>query len=197
MYKGFCYKWFLKKKSKSFGNKRDIVCVWSLACLVIGCTLAAHGKILVHKTLDYVFQTPNLFGWGFPLQSDLEPPSNLCNLPFFLIVYFITLIVTHILLTSGDFILPISKHYYKMWVQFTSPHSLGQWIHYFPIRSHSLWPMNSLNIQWNHLAYKDTFCYSEMKWMSIDNYRGSKWKDTCTQPKVENDGRMNACYLKA
>jgi hypothetical protein len=57
--------------------------------------------------------------------------------------------------------------------------------------------MNSLNIQWNHLAYKDTFCCSEVKWMFIDKYRGYKWKDTCIQPKDENDGRMNAHNLKA
>ncbi len=37
------------------------------------------------------------------------------------------------------------------------------WIHYIPIRSHSLRLMNSLKIQWNHLAYKDTFCWSEFK----------------------------------
>ncbi len=49
-------------------------------------------------------------------------------------------------------------HYYKMWVQFTSPHSLDHWIHYFFIGPHSLQLVNSLKIQWNHLAYKDTFC---------------------------------------
>jgi hypothetical protein len=34
-----------------------------------------------------------------------------------------------------------------MWVQFTNPRSLQL--------------VNSLKIQWNHLAYKDTFCCSE------------------------------------
>jgi hypothetical protein len=58
-------------------------------------------------------------------------------------------------------------YYYKMWVQFTSPCSLGQWIHCFPSRSHSLWPMNSFNIQWNHLAYRDTFCCSLCKFWVI------------------------------
>jgi hypothetical protein len=48
-----------------------------------------------------------------------------------------------------------SYHYYK-----TNPHSLGQWIHCVPIKSHSLWPVNSLNIYGNHLAYRDTFCCS-------------------------------------
>ncbi len=35
-------------------------------------------------------------------------------------------------------------HYYKMWVQFISPCSLDQWIHYFFTSPHSLQPMNSL-----------------------------------------------------
>jgi hypothetical protein len=35
-------------------------------------------------------------------------------------------------------------HYYKMWVQFISPYSLDQWIHYFFISPCSLQPMNSL-----------------------------------------------------
>ncbi len=39
-------------------------------------------------------------------------------------------------------------HYYKMWVQFTSPHSLQS--------------VNSLKIKWNHLAYRDTFCCSDI-----------------------------------
>jgi hypothetical protein len=45
------------------------------------------------------------------------------------------------------------SHYYKMWVQFISFCSLDQWIHYFFISPHSLQLMNSLKIQWNHLAY--------------------------------------------
>ncbi len=49
------------------------------------------------------------------------------------------------------------SHYYKMWAQFTIPHSLNQWIHYFFIGPYSLQPMNSFKIQWNHLAYRDTF----------------------------------------
>jgi hypothetical protein len=51
-------------------------------------------------------------------------------------------------------------HYYKMWMQFSSPRSLDQWIHCFFTGPCSLQPMNSLKIQWNHLAYGDTFCYS-------------------------------------
>jgi hypothetical protein len=31
-----------------------------------------------------------------------------------------------------------SKHYHKTWVQFTSPHSLKQWIHCFFTSPHSL-----------------------------------------------------------
>jgi hypothetical protein len=38
-----------------------------------------------------------------------------------------------------------------MWVQFISPSSLQYSIHYFPTESDSLWPVNSLNIHWNHL----------------------------------------------
>jgi hypothetical protein len=48
-------------------------------------------------------------------------------------------------------------YYCKMWVKFTSPHSLDQWIHCVPTRSYSLWPMNSLKIQWNYLVYMETF----------------------------------------
>jgi len=53
-----------------------------------------------------------------------------------------------------------SLHYYKMWAQFTSPCSLDQWIHCFPTSPRSLQLVNSLKIQWNHLAYRDTFCCS-------------------------------------
>jgi hypothetical protein len=84
------------------------------------------------------------------------------------------------------------RHYYKMWVQFISfhsldwwihyfftgphsldwwchyffigPHSLDQWFHCFFTGPHSLQLMNSLKIQWKHLVYKDTFCYNERKW---------------------------------
>jgi hypothetical protein len=45
-------------------------------------------------------------------------------------------------------------------VQFISPRSLEQWIHYFFTSPRSLQLMNSLKIQWNHLAYMDTFCCS-------------------------------------
>jgi len=51
-------------------------------------------------------------------------------------------------------------HYYKMWVQFINICSLDQWTHYFFTSPHSIQPINSLKIQWNHLAYKDTFCCS-------------------------------------
>jgi hypothetical protein len=53
------------------------------------------------------------------------------------------------------------NHYYKMWVEFTSPCSLNQWIHYFFISPHPLQLVNSLKIQWNHLACKGTFCCNE------------------------------------
>jgi hypothetical protein len=46
-------------------------------------------------------------------------------------------------------LITISNHYYKMWVQFTSPCSLDQWIHCFFTNPRSLQPMNSLKIQWN------------------------------------------------
>jgi len=48
-----------------------------------------------------------------------------------------------------------TKHYYKMRVQFTIPCSLNQWIHYLFASP------CSFKIQWNHLAYEDTFCCSE------------------------------------
>jgi hypothetical protein len=68
-----------------------------------------------------------------------------CPNPIMDVIYFFHLMVQ------------LSKHYYKMWVQFISPHSLDQWIHYFPTKSCSLQIVNSLKIQWNHLAHKDTF----------------------------------------
>jgi hypothetical protein len=40
------------------------------------------------------------------------------------------------------------------------PRSLDQWIHYFFTGLGSLEPVNSLKIQWNHLRYRDTFCYT-------------------------------------
>jgi len=45
-----------------------------------------------------------------------------------------------------EIVLGITSHYYKMWVQFISPHSLDQWIHYFPISPYLLRPVNSLKI---------------------------------------------------
>jgi hypothetical protein len=48
-----------------------------------------------------------------------------------------------------------------MWVQFTNPCSLTQWIHYFVYGPRSLQPVNSFKIQWNHLVYKDSFCCNE------------------------------------
>jgi hypothetical protein len=50
-----------------------------------------------------------------------------------------------------------------MWVQFTSPRSLDQWIRRFLTTSCSLQLVNSFIIQWNHLAYKDTFCCNEVR----------------------------------
>jgi hypothetical protein len=58
--------------------------------------------------------------------------------------------------------------HYKMCVQFISPHSLDQWIHYFFIGPRSLQPMNSLKIHWNYLVYMDTFYCS-------DGYDGEYW----------------------
>jgi len=58
-----------------------------------------------------------------------------------------------------------------MWVQFTSPYSLDQWIHYFFTGPGSLQPVNSLKIRWNHLTYKDTF--------SCNNLNSKIWLVTC------------------
>jgi hypothetical protein len=38
------------------------------------------------------------------------------------------------------------NHYYKMWVQFISPRSLNQWIHYFFTSPHPLQLVNSFKI---------------------------------------------------
>jgi hypothetical protein len=38
------------------------------------------------------------------------------------------------------------NQYYKMWVQFINPHSLDQWIHYYPTSPHLLRLANALKI---------------------------------------------------
>ncbi len=57
-----------------------------------------------------------------------------------------------------------------MWVQFISPHSLDYWIHYFPTKFHSLWPMNS---NWTS---------NEITWHTRTHF--SYWGGTlmCTHP---------------
>jgi hypothetical protein len=79
------------------------------------------------------------------------------------------------------------QHYYKMWVQFIGPRSLDQWIHYFPTKFCSLWPMNSLNIQWNHLTYMNIFYYNEecfeVVLLCVDGWCKSYWI-------------LNYCHLK-
>jgi hypothetical protein len=52
MHKCFYCNLLFEIKSMLFGNRRDIVCVRSLACLVIGCTLIAHERIRVYKRLN-------------------------------------------------------------------------------------------------------------------------------------------------
>jgi hypothetical protein len=73
----------------------------------------------------------------------------------------------------------------KMWMQFISPYSFGQWIHCFSTKSHLLWPLNQCihsfpnkspfnNDKWNHLWYRDTFCCGEgnlRKWTSTQSKR--------------------------
>jgi hypothetical protein len=70
-----------------------------------------------------------------------------------------------------------------MWVKFTNPYSLNYWIHCIPIRFHSLQPMNSFKIQWNHLAYKVTFCCND-------------YKGTTTKMDIENKWNNSKCMLK-
>jgi hypothetical protein len=41
-------------------------------------------------------------------------------------------------------------------------YSVDQWIHCFVNSPHSLQLVNSFKIQWNHLAYRDTFCCSHI-----------------------------------
>ncbi len=48
----------------------------------------------------------------------------------------------------------------------SSPCSLDQWIHYFFTSLSSLQLVNLLKIHWNHLVYRDNFCYSvNIQWM--------------------------------
>jgi hypothetical protein len=90
--------------------------------------------------------------------------------------YYIPNIVTRLGCSKMD-IYPISRlgWYVQKWIpypisgpvttkkkQFINVCSLDQWIHFFPTRSCLLWPpVNSLIIQWNHLMYKNIFCYNE------------------------------------
>jgi len=61
-----CKPIFFQIKFTLFGNKRDIVSVQSLACLVIGYTLVAHGRICIHKSQDllFIFDPPS-FGRSY------------------------------------------------------------------------------------------------------------------------------------
>jgi hypothetical protein len=61
-----CKPIFFQIKFTLFGNKRDIVSVQSLACLVIGYTLVAHGRICIHKSQDLLFIfDPPTFGRSY------------------------------------------------------------------------------------------------------------------------------------
>jgi hypothetical protein len=75
----------------------------------------------------------------------------------------------------------ILKHYYKMWVQFVGPHSLDDWIHCFLSSPYSRQLVNSLKIQWNHLAFRDTFCcsedFKELEPMVL-------WFEICNEPEL-------------
>ncbi len=44
-------------KSLTFGNTKGIICVWSLAYLLIKWPLITHGTTNVHKRLNYLFST--------------------------------------------------------------------------------------------------------------------------------------------
>jgi len=59
-----------------------------------------------------------------------------------------------------------NAHYYKMWVQFTSPHSIEEWICYFLSSPHSLqlmnWlknPMKSLGVVFSPHSIEEWVCY--------------------------------------
>jgi hypothetical protein len=93
-----------------------------------------------------------LVNWGKTLPSSAEAQSPQEE--------FLTPIRQTVLLYEHEGRLhPVTNaHYYKMWVQFTSPHSIEEWICYFFTNPHSLQLMNWLKIQWNHLVYQNTFC---------------------------------------
>jgi len=57
-------------KSLTFGNTKGIICVWSLAYLLIKWPLITHGTTNVHKRLNYLFSTP------FTLQDFILLISN-------------------------------------------------------------------------------------------------------------------------
>jgi hypothetical protein len=49
-------------------------------------------------------------------------------------------------------------------------------MHCIPIMSHSLWLVNSLKIQWNHLAHRDTFCCSNLMWLCYEYVMPSSYE---------------------
>lgn len=48
-------KWRCLKLSPHIYNTKGTICGWSLACPIIRCTSIAHGKIPVHRRLDFPF----------------------------------------------------------------------------------------------------------------------------------------------
>jgi len=73
-----CKPIFFQMKFTLFGNKRDIVTVQRLACLVLGYTLVAHGRICIHKSQDFLFIfDPPSFGRSYLAQ--FKPQCRVVN----------------------------------------------------------------------------------------------------------------------
>jgi hypothetical protein len=73
---------FLRKlfriKFTLFCNRRDVIYIWSLTCPLIKCTLIAHGRICVHKRLDFL--TLFYFGRFYLAHFKLKRVSlNICR----------------------------------------------------------------------------------------------------------------------
>ncbi len=96
---------------------------------------------LKSTTSQSCLQTSIPFYWICILHVWLGNSWEFVQTSFFVILTSINLTKENIIEYCGTWI-----HYYKMWVQFTSPRSLDQRIHCFFTGPRSLQPMNSFKI---------------------------------------------------
>jgi hypothetical protein len=91
-----------------------------------------------------------------------------CQIVFFIWTTFWILFFLQLVIINA-YSCPNTWHVFSSSFLNPSPHSLDKWIHYFFISPHSLQLINSFKIQWNQLAYMDTFCCIESFVFKNDN----------------------------